>query len=158
MCTLSTSRPAFNATSTHGDTASASTSVSASNLTTSYTAAGAHADRTKHSNALHMCYQPSSLELTGSSQISSATVQSAQSSALSSARPLVAPSMVNRTSSEQAVIQALQAVANYPESRDFVESMSRTLPGLQTLLDSSFAARGLHASKSVSRAQYVGSP
>ena len=33
------------------------------------------------------------------------------------------------------MIQVLQAVANYPESKDFLESMSRTFPGLQTLLD-----------------------
>ena len=42
--------------------------------------------------------------------------------------------MSHRTPSEQAVIQALQAVANYPESRDFVETVSRQLPGLQNLL------------------------
>ena len=43
--------------------------------------------------------------------------------------------MSHRTPSEQAVIQALQAVANYPESRDFVETIYRRLPGLQTLID-----------------------
>ena len=50
--------------------------------------------------------------------------------------------MANRTPNEQAVIQALQAVANYPESRDFVEFMSRSLPGLQTLLDASLQPEG----------------
>ena len=43
--------------------------------------------------------------------------------------------MSNRTPSEQAVIQALQAVANYPQSRGFVETVSRSLPGLQSLVD-----------------------
>ena len=43
--------------------------------------------------------------------------------------------MENRTPSEQAVIQALQTVTNHPKSGDFVEKMSRILPGLQTLLD-----------------------
>ena len=33
------------------------------------------------------------------------------------------------------MIAALQAVVNYPESRSFVETVSCTLPGLQTLLD-----------------------
>ena len=73
--------------------------------------------------------------LAGSSQVSSARLQSAQSSAQPSDQPLVAPNMANRTPSEQAVVQDLQAVANYPESRDFVETVSRTLSGLQTLLD-----------------------
>ena len=41
--------------------------------------------------------------------------------------------MSHRTPSEQ--VQALQAVASYPESRDFVETVSRRLPGLQTVLD-----------------------
>ena len=41
--------------------------------------------------------------------------------------------MANRTPGEQAVIQGLQAVANYPESKNFVETMLRSLPGLQTL-------------------------
>ena len=42
--------------------------------------------------------------------------------------------MSHRTPSEQAVIQELQAVANYPESRDFAETVSRQMPGLQNLL------------------------
>ena len=48
------------------------------------------------------------------------------------------------------MIQALQAVASYPESRDFLLTVSRTLPGLQKLLDvplqpdgqNSFASQG----------------
>ena len=42
--------------------------------------------------------------------------------------------MSHRTPSEQAVIQALQAVANNPESEDFVETVSRQVPGLKNLL------------------------
>ena len=72
----------------------------------------------------------------GSSPMSSARVQSVQSSAPSSARNnITAPDMSPRTPSEQAVIQALQAVANYPESREFVKTMSKQLPGLQNLLE-----------------------
>ena len=67
--------------------------------------------------------------------MSSARVHSAQSSAPPSARKVAAPDMSHRPPSEQAVIQALQAVAKYPESRDFVETISRRLPGLQTLID-----------------------
>ena len=74
-------------------------------------------------------------ELEGSSQVSSARVHSVHSSAPPSTLNTAAPDMSHRTPSEEAVIQALQAVANYPESRDFVETMSRRLPGLQTLID-----------------------
>ena len=71
-----------------------------------------------------------------SSPRSIARVQSVQSSALSSARSsITAPDMSHRTPIEQAVIQALQAVANYPESREFVKTMSKQLPGLQNLLE-----------------------
>ena len=50
--------------------------------------------------------------------------------------------MTNRTPSEQAVIQALQAVANYPESRGFMETVSRCLPGLQSLIDTPLQLEG----------------
>ena len=71
-----------------------------------------------------------------SSPRSIARVQSVQSSAPLSARSsITAPDMSHRTPSEQAVIQALQAVANYPESREFVKTMSKQLPGLQNLLE-----------------------
>ena len=79
---------------------------------------------------LHTASSSSSPELAVSSQVSSARVQTAQSSALPSTHPLAAPHMANRTPREQAVIQALQAVANYPESRGFVETVSRCLSGL----------------------------
>ena len=65
-----------------------------------------------------------------------ARVQSVQSSAPPSARSsITVPDMSHRTPSEQAVIQALQAVANYPESREFVKTMSKQLPSLQNLLE-----------------------
>ena len=54
--------------------------------------------------------QQPTLELAGSSQVSSATVQLTQSSAQPSARQLIEPNISNCTPSEQAVIQALQAV------------------------------------------------
>ena len=74
-------------------------------------------------------------ESCSSSLVSSARVQSVQSSAPPSMHSNVtAPDMSHRTPSEQAEIQALQAVANYPESRDFVETVSRQMPGLQNLL------------------------
>ena len=43
--------------------------------------------------------------------------------------------MSNSTPVEQAVIAELPAVTNYPESRDFVQSISRTLHELQTLFE-----------------------
>ena len=84
---------------------------------------------------LHTASTSSNLEPAGSSHVSSARVKSAQSSAPPLIRPLVAPNMANRTPSDQAVTQALQAVANYPESRGFVETVSRSLTGLQSLID-----------------------
>ena len=85
--------------------------------------------------ALQAAASSSNPVLAGSSQVSCAIVQSTRSSAPFSARPLVASNMANRTPSEQTVSQALQAVANFAKSGDFVESMLRSLPGLQTLLD-----------------------
>ena len=56
-----------------------------------------------------------------SSPMFRARVQSVQTSAPPSMRSgVTAPDMSHRTPCEQAVIQALQAVANYPVSRDFV--------------------------------------
>ena len=69
-------------------------------------------------------------ELEGSSQMYRARVHSAPPFT----RNVAAPDMSHRTPSEQAVIQTLQAVANYPDSRDFVETISRRLPCLQTLI------------------------
>ena len=71
-----------------------------------------------------------------SSPRSIARVRSVQSSAPSSARSsITAQDMSQRTPSEQAVIQALQAMANYPESREIVKTMSKQLPDLQNLLE-----------------------
>ena len=55
---------------------------------------------------------------------------------------MAVPNMVNRTPSEQVVIVALKAVPNYPESNDIVETVSRALPGLQTLLDTPIQPEG----------------
>ena len=60
---------------------------------------------------------------------------------------MVPSNLSNRKISEQALIVALQAVANYPESRNFVElvpalTVSRTLPGVQTLLDTPVQPEG----------------
>ena len=85
----------------------------------------AHMASAPATQAPHMILSSTSQqELEGSSPMSSARVQSAQSSAPPSARSVAAPDMSHRTPCEQAVIQALQAVANYPESRDFVETVS----------------------------------
>ena len=119
--------------------------------------AGAPALRVPHM-VLQAADQSYSLEIAGSRHISSARVQSAQSSAPSSARPQVAPSIATRTPSEQAVTQALQAVAIYQESRDVVELMSRTLYGLQTLLDVPLQLESCMLASQGSRAQYVGGP
>ena len=88
-------------------------------------------------NASHMVLSTTpQQEPENSSPRSIGRVQSVQSSAPSSARSsITAPDMSQRTPSEQAVIQALQAVANYPESREFVKIMSKQLPGLQNLLE-----------------------
>ena len=84
-------------------------------------------------NASHMVLSTTpQQEPDDSSPRSIARVQSVQSSAPSSARSsITAPDMSQRTPSEQADIQALQAVANYPESREFVKTMSKQLRGLQ---------------------------
>ena len=90
-----------------------------------------------------------------SSPMSSATVQSAQSPAPSSTRHgITAPDMSHRTPSELAVIQALQAVANYPESRDFVETVSRQMPGLQNLLGTTGQPEKLRGHKRKSRSKH----
>ena len=88
-------------------------------------------------NASHMASSTTpQQEPEDSSPRSIARVRSVQSSAPSSARSnITAPDMSQRTPSEQAVIQALQAMANYPEPREFVKTMSKQLPGLQNLLE-----------------------
>ena len=72
-------------------------------------------------------------EISSSSPMSSARVQSLQSSAPPSTRAgVTAPDMSHSTPSEQAVIQALQAVANYPGGESHSaspESSWRRCPG-----------------------------
>ena len=84
---------------------------------------------------LQVAFQPASLELAGSCQVSSAKVQSVQSSAPLSARPLMAPSMANRTPSERASSNSGSTDSRQLPRIDFVETISRTLSGLQILLD-----------------------
>ena len=55
--------------------------------------------------------------------------------------------MSRRTTSELAVIPTLQAVANYPEPRDFVETVSRRLPRLQALIDTPGQLEGCQTTK-----------
>ena len=45
--------------------------------------------------------------------------------------PIPNPELTGRSTSEQAVIVALQAVANYPNSTDFVRAVEQRIPGLQ---------------------------
>ena len=45
------------------------------------------------------------------------------------------PHMSNCTPGEQAVLAVIQAVANNSELRDLAQAVTRTLPGLQTLLE-----------------------
>ena len=172
MCIRSNSGPAFSTTSTHVDTTSVSVTASnhqphlqqlvptltqtAPSSPTPYTSAPAL--RAPYM-VLQAAVQPSNMELASSSQLSSAREQRAQSSAPPSARPLVAPTMANRTPSEYAVIKALHAVAYHPEPRDFAESMLRTLRSLQTLLDVPLHPEGCmlasHGSGSVHRRPLV---
>ena len=46
--------------------------------------------------------------------------------------PIPNPELTGRSTSEQAVIVALQAVANYPNSTDFVRAVEQRIPGLAT--------------------------
>ena len=48
--------------------------------------------------------------------------------------PIPNPELIGRSTSEQAVIVALQAVANYPDSSDFVRAVEQRIPGLTTYL------------------------
>ena len=50
--------------------------------------------------------------------------------------PLPSPDLTGRSPSDQAVIVALQAVANYPEWSDFVRAVQQRLPGLVELVRS----------------------
>ena len=48
--------------------------------------------------------------------------------------PVPNPDLAGRSTGEQAVIVALQAVANYPNSSDFVRALEQRIPGLATYL------------------------
>ena len=48
--------------------------------------------------------------------------------------PIPNPELTGRSTSEQAVTVALQAVANYPNSTDFVRAVEQRIPGLATYL------------------------
>ena len=56
--------------------------------------------------------------------------------------PLPNPDLTGRSTSEQAVIVALQAVANYPNSSDFVRAVEQRIPGLATYLQAAAQPSG----------------
>ena len=55
--------------------------------------------------------------------------------------PIPSPDLTGRSPSEQAVIVALQAVANYPESSDFVRAVQQRVPGLAEYLQQPLSPR-----------------
>ena len=56
--------------------------------------------------------------------------------------PIPNPELMGRSTSEQAVIVALQAVANYPNSTDFVRAVEQRIPGLATYLQAAAQPAG----------------
>ena len=48
--------------------------------------------------------------------------------------PVPNPDLTGKSTAEQAVITALQAVANYPDTNDFVNTVQQRIPGLAALL------------------------
>ena len=52
------------------------------------------------------------------------------------------PDLAGRSTGEQAVIVALQAVANYPNSSDFVQAVEQRIPGLATYLQAAAQPSG----------------
>ena len=56
--------------------------------------------------------------------------------------PILNPELTGRSTSEQAVIVALQAVANYPNSSDFVRAVEQRIPGLATYLQAAVQPSG----------------
>ena len=56
--------------------------------------------------------------------------------------PIPNPDLTGRSTGEQAVIVALQAVANYPNSSDFVRSVEQRIPGLATYLQAAAQPSG----------------
>ena len=56
--------------------------------------------------------------------------------------PVPNPELTGRSTGEQAVIVALQAVANYPNSSDFVLAVEQRIPGLATYLQAAAQSSG----------------
>ena len=56
--------------------------------------------------------------------------------------PVPNPDLTGRSTGEQAVIVALQAVANYPNSSDFVRAVEQRIPGLATYLQAAAQLSG----------------
>ena len=56
--------------------------------------------------------------------------------------PIPSPDLTGRSPSEQAVIVAHQAVANYPESSDFVRAVQQRVPGLAEYLQAAAQPSG----------------
>ena len=56
--------------------------------------------------------------------------------------PVPNPDLTGRSTGEQAVIVALQAVANYPNSSDFVRALEQRIPGLATYLQAAAQPSG----------------
>ena len=56
--------------------------------------------------------------------------------------PIPNPDLTGRSTGEQAVIVALQAVANYPNSSDFVRAVWQRIPGLATYLQAAAQPSG----------------
>ena len=57
-------------------------------------------------------------------------------------QPIPNPDLTGRSTGEQAVIVALQAVANYPNSSDFVRAVEQRIPGLATYLQAAAQPSG----------------
>ena len=60
--------------------------------------------------------------------------------------PLPSPDLTGRSPSEQAVGVALQAVANYPKSSDFVRAVQQRVPGLAAYLQAAAQPSGCESS------------
>ena len=56
--------------------------------------------------------------------------------------PVLNPDLTGRSTGEQAVIVALKAVANYPNSSDFVRAVEQRIPGLATYLQAAAQPSG----------------
>ena len=63
--------------------------------------------------------------------------------------PIPNPNLTRRSTGEQAVIVTLQAVANYPNSSDFVRAVEQRIPGLATYLQAAAQPSGCDAPASL---------